>query len=61
MSPAGTIGAIEIGGWPNLVAMFLSQAEKHGQQPFLWEKIDGESAHSAHKMWPIKLPRWPRR
>ncbi len=33
---------MEIGDWPNLVAMFLSQAKKHSQQPFLWEKIDGQ-------------------
>ena len=32
---------MEIGDWPNLVAMFRSQAEKRGAQPFLWEKIDG--------------------
>ena len=36
------MGAMDIGGWPNLVAMFLSQADKHGEQPFLWEKIDGQ-------------------
>ena len=33
---------MEIGDWPNLVAMFFSQARKRGQQPFLWEKIDGQ-------------------
>ena len=32
---------MEISDWRNLVAMFLSQAQTHGQQPFLWEKIDG--------------------
>ena len=32
---------MEIGDWPNLVAMFLGQAAKRGDQPFLWEKIDG--------------------
>jgi long-chain acyl-CoA synthetase len=32
---------MEIGDWPNLVAMFLRQAERHGQQPFLWEKTNG--------------------
>lgn len=32
---------MDIGDWPNLVAMFLRQAEKYGQQPFLWEKKDG--------------------
>jgi long-chain acyl-CoA synthetase len=32
---------MNIGDWPNLVAMFLGQAQKHGAQPFLWEKIDG--------------------
>ncbi len=32
---------MEIGGWPNLVAMFLGQAEKRGDQPFLWEKVEG--------------------
>ncbi len=32
---------MEIGDWPNLVAMFLAQAEKHGAQPFLWEKSEG--------------------
>ncbi len=32
---------MEIGSWPNLVAMFADQAVKRGEQPFLWEKIDG--------------------
>ncbi len=32
---------MDIGDWPNLVAMFVGQAEKHGVRPFLWEKIDG--------------------
>ena len=32
---------MEISDWRNLVAMFLSQAKSRGQQPFLWEKIDG--------------------
>ena len=27
--------------WPNLVAMFFSQAEKYGDKPFLWRKQDG--------------------
>ena len=27
--------------WPNLVTMFFAQAEKYGNQPFLWEKKDG--------------------
>ncbi len=31
---------MEIGDWPNLVAMFLTQARKRGEQPFLWEKFD---------------------
>ncbi len=33
---------MEIGDWPNLVAMFLDQAKKRSRQPFLWEKIDGQ-------------------
>lgn len=33
---------MEIADWPNLVAMFLSQAEKRGEQPFLWEKRNGQ-------------------
>ena len=35
-------GIMEIGDWPNLVAMFLRQAERHGEQPFLWEKANGQ-------------------
>ena len=27
--------------WPNLVAMFFSQAERLGDKPFLWRKRDG--------------------
>ena len=27
--------------WPNLVAMFFSQAERMGDRPFLWRKRDG--------------------
>ena len=27
--------------WPNLVAMFLAQAEARGDRPFLWAKRDG--------------------
>ncbi len=27
--------------WPNLVAMFFDQAERHGDAPFLWVKRDG--------------------
>ena len=33
---------MEIGDWPNLVAMFLDQAKKRSRQPFLWEKTDGQ-------------------
>ena len=32
---------MQIGDWPNLVAMFFGQAKRRGQQPFLWEKING--------------------
>jgi long-chain acyl-CoA synthetase len=32
--------------WPNLVTMFFEQAERHGAQPFLWQKRDG-----AYKSW----------
>ena len=32
---------MEIGDWPNLVAMFLSRAKERGERPFLWEKQDG--------------------
>jgi len=28
--------------WPNLVAMFFDQAEKHGEHPFLWAKHNGK-------------------
>lgn len=28
--------------WPNLVEMFFDQAEKCGERPFLWAKVDGK-------------------
>ena len=33
---------MEIDDWPNLPALLLSQAEKCGDRPFLWEKRDGK-------------------
>jgi long-chain acyl-CoA synthetase len=27
--------------WPNLVTMFFDQAERRGDRPFLWRKVDG--------------------
>ena len=32
---------MEIDDWPNLVALLTSQAEKRGEQSFLWEKRNG--------------------
>ncbi len=32
---------MEIEDWPNLVAMFLTQADKRSDRPFLWSKRDG--------------------